>query len=226
MAKMTNRHYREIKQIFQQSYMKVPKGLTPEEVEKFNLLSCVPTSMFMLMLSAGHFANKDKQKAYDTYRDKLNWDDFNQDIGGWIRSRLLKQLRRRYKNFEAVAWKPGGNINITDEDIQNMVDIGYLSTDREVRFFKKRVMDQNPRSLVEAGYPLLVSVRPGFGANKQGHGIIVVKWTDKEVVIFDPDKRNPRKIYSPKMLEEYINPTGSFTIVLPIKKPKATEATT
>jgi len=99
-----------------------------------------------------------------------------------------------------------------------MKTAGYLSTTREINFYRIRVIGKTPEQLVQAGYPLIVGVLPGFAKNKSVHAVVITHWSDHTVECIDPDGRNVELHYSPDYVRRMINPTGGgCTIILPKK---------
>jgi hypothetical protein len=197
--------------IYQQDY-EGEKNITKEQIEFRALRTCVPACLFMLGAEEGYFDGAEAVKNYQTYINNLDWTDFDMERG-WIRPNLAQKLRNLY-GMEIVSWREG-----VEPDIEKMKQAGYLNSEKEEAFFKNTVYGKKLAEIVQSGYPVLVGVKPGFGTNKQSHGVIILSWTNEEVVVQDPDNRNPKNIYTPEYIESYLNPNGGgYTIVLPKEK--------
>lgn len=176
------------------------------------LRSCIPIDFYMILSAAGYIADQtpaDFMRALD--RAALETDVIT--AGDWSRPALTRELRHKYK-AEIVSWQLGWP---PPQDYELMKAAGYIETEREIDFFKTVVEGRSVEQLVRAGYPVIVTMKPGFGTseNKNIHAIIIADWQDDMVTVIDPDARNPKTEFSPERVRKYISPAGGGSIILP-----------
>ncbi len=177
------------------------------------LRMCAPTCFFMLGKAYGYLAHGPGSDI-GSFAARLDWDKNFEPRMCWMRPQLAGLLRDQY-GMSIVSWQLNGNTDASDERIARMVEAGYLRTPREIEFYKTHAVSKSVRQIVQER-PAIVGVRPGFGANKDAHAVIITRWTDDTVEIIDPDERNTHTIYSPRHVQQYLNPTGGgVTVVLP-----------
>lgn len=176
--------------------------------EELAIRSCAPVAFYMLLKAHGYLPAgiEPDEFCFNLNRARLSTD--NED---WSRPALTRHLRDKY-NAPIVSWQLRGGA-----DIGRMEAAGYLKTDEEVDFFKRQVQGRTVKELVQAGYPVIVTMKPGFGSvkNTNIHAVIIVEWAPDKVTVVDPDARSQAGHYDPARVEEYISPQGGGTIILP-----------
>lgn len=170
--------------------------------------SCSPICFYMILGGAGYLP-EDELPA--KYMERLASSDLHTTNSDWSRPALTKALRELY-GASIVSWQLFGAA-----DIEPMKRSGYLGSDKEVSFFKNKVRGTEIKDLVAEGFPVIVTMKPGFGSehNKNIHAVIIVDWDDGEVTVIDPDGRNTKEVFPEKHVLEFINPKGAGSIVLP-----------
>ncbi len=174
------------------------------------LRSCIPVDFYMILSAAGYLGDLSAGE----FMRGLNRAELGTDVitaGDWSRPALTRELRHRY-GAAIVSWQLGGEANIAA-----MKSSGYVETDEEIEFFQAQVFGHSVEQLVRAGYPVIVTMKPGFGTseNKNIHAIIIADWKDDVVTVVDPDARNPKTKFSPERVSDYMSPVGGGSIVLP-----------
>jgi hypothetical protein len=169
---------------------------------------CAPLAFYMLLRAAGYL---DPKLLPDTFCKNLDRDQLTTASADWSRPALTKLLREQY-GAPIVSWQLKGGA-----DIEIMKQVGYLKTDQEASFFLSHVYGRSVEELVRAGYPVIVTMKPGFGnqENHNIHAVVIAKWFDKEVVVFDPDARNADTHFEPDRVREFISENGAGSFVLP-----------
>lgn len=202
----------QLTRITQQSYRGLEDLADDKEITQRRMEICVPACFFMLGRQTGYLPDGGPV-TYDSFIDDLDWNSF--DERGWVRPKIGRELRKRY-GMNIVSWQINGNQAADDQTIERMVAAGYLSNPREITFFKDVIVGKTPKQVVQAGFPIIIGMLPGFAANTGLHGVLISGWTDDKVVVIDPDERNPVQDYDPEYVERFINPLGGgCTVVLP-----------
>lgn len=178
-----------------------------------DMRACIPACFYMLAKASGYMTSGPRSD-FDSFAAALDWDNDRTPEQGWIRGRVSRTFREKY-GMQVVSWQTNGNTEVSPERIERMIAAGYLKTEREIDFYKKHVVGKRPWEVVAAGYPIILSVLPGFAANTTSHGIIVTSWSEQQVDVIDPDARNPKTQYKPSYVKRHISPAGSCTVVLP-----------
>jgi hypothetical protein len=190
------------------------QSIAPEVGERRALQSCAPTCFYVLGRAEGYLQDGEDTDL-GSFVKGLDWDNDFSEATGWVRPKLAAGLRGQY-GMEIVSWRTGGNDAADDETISKMRAAGYVSSDREVQFYRDHVVGKQPLDVVADGYPIIAGVVPGFGANQDSHAIVINKVEDDKAYVIDPDERNINQIYSKQYVEQNLNPTGGgFTVVLP-----------
>lgn len=176
------------------------------------LRSCIPIDFYMILSAAGYI----KGQTPADYMNDLDRASLITDVisdGDWSRPALTRALRERY-DADIVSWQLSAK---SPQNYARMIEVGYIENKREIDFFKSVVEGHSVEELVRAGYPVIVTMEPGFGTtkNKNIHAVIIADWRDNEVTVIDPDARNLKTKFSPRRVLEYISPAGGGTIVLP-----------
>lgn len=129
----------------------------------------------------------------------------------WSRPALSRYMRHAY-GVSVISWQLQGDANI-----ELMKRAGYIETEAEERFFLDNIYGKSVKDIVQSGYPVIVTMKPGFGTdkNKNIHALIIVDWDNGKVTLVDPDARNPRSEFDEARVLEYLSPTGGGTVVLP-----------
>lgn len=169
---------------------------------------CAPLSFYMVLYALEVVPKDVMPGAFCAALDKAN---LTVDGGDWSRPALSRYIRRTYK-VPVISWQLEGEANV---DL--MKQAGYLESEQEVNFFLKNVYGKSVRELVQAGYPVIVTMKPGFGAdeNKNIHAVIIAKWVDGVVTVVDSDARNTKSEFSEERVLEYLSKNGAGSIVLP-----------
>jgi hypothetical protein len=194
-----------------------PKRLTQQSIEPqvgeyMAGRNCAPTCFFILG-RAGGYLKDGIGSTLGGFTTELNWDQNFSEARGWVRPALAAELRQRY-GMAIVSWQLNGNI---DPDLELMQRSGYLSSDREIEFFKEHIIGQELPDIIQNTYPVMVGVKRGFGGEADStHAIILSSWEHGKVTVVDPDDRNTKQVYDEAYVLDYLNPTGGgCTIVLP-----------
>jgi hypothetical protein len=174
------------------------------------LRSCVPIDFYMLLSGAGYVS---ELSPADFMKD-LDRQKFSTDFekpGDWSRPAITKYLRQKYQ-ANIVSWQLGG-----PAEIDNMKKAGYLDNQTEIDFFLEEVEGRDLANLVRDGYPVITTMKPGFGTteNKNIHAVILVRWQHGKVTVIDPDARNSGYIFDERRVRQFIAPKGAGSIVLP-----------
>jgi hypothetical protein len=172
----------------------------------------VPTAFYTLAVANGYI--NESSLSLDEFVEDLNWDDDFEKAKGWLRPYITRTVRERY-HIPIVSWMISGNQEPTTEDIAAMHRSGYLGTEAEQSFFEQQVVGHSIKQIVNAGYPVIVGVKPGFGANQDHHAIIIIEWKGGLVRIIDPDGRNDQVDYEQQEILDNLNPLGGCSVVLP-----------
>lgn len=167
--------------------------------------ACLPTCFYILARAHGYL----KDVTFGDFSKKLDWSESYQPDLGWIRSRLSHELRGDYK-LPVVSWKLSHEV-----DIEKMVATGYVETQREITWFERNVADWPIEVIVAAGTPVIVTMKPGFGANKSVHAIILAQLKDDRYEVIDPDERNSKRFYTIDEIRRHMSPVGAGSVILP-----------
>jgi hypothetical protein len=170
---------------------------------------CAPLAFYMLLRAAGYLPKSLMPGPFCQELDKGELRTTNAD---WSRPALSRILRRAYK-APIVSW----SFHYPDPNIEAMVASGYLESQQEIDFYLNHVRDHSVEELVRAGYPVIVTVRAGFGSdeNQNIHAVVLAKWDDEGVTVFDPDARNTTTVFSAERIGSFLLPNGAGSIVLP-----------
>lgn len=180
-----------------------------EELGEYDAMrSCTPTSFYMLLQAIGRLP--DEQSAADFVR-ALNTEKAHTTDHNWSRPDLSAAIRKAY-DVAVVSWQLNGGSNI-----EAMQRAGYLETDQEIEIFNNVVRDKSIEEIVQAGYPVMVTMQPNFGGtgSQSVHSVIIEAWDDDVVEVVDSDARNTRTQFSPDEVRQSMSPQGAGTIVLP-----------
>lgn len=169
--------------------------------------ACLPTCLFMLSRAYGYLQ---PGTSLADFCDRLDWA--HHDIeGGWKRASLTADLRQQ-TGLQVVSWWLNGQYNH-----DRMTASGYVTSDEEWEFFDQVVKGHDVFDLLQSGYPVIVTVRPGFSLNSDVHAIILNGYRDGSIVVIDPDARNQRILYSEAEIRAGLSEVGAASIVLPRK---------
>ena len=169
--------------------------------------ACLPTCLFMLARAYGYLSAETTLAAFC---DGLDWAHHDID-GSWKRASLTADIRAQY-GLQVVSWWLTG---VYDRD--RMTASGYVTSDDEWEFFDQVVKGNDVFELLQAGYPVIVTVHPDFSHNGDVHAIILNGYHDGSIVVIDPDARNERSLYSEAEIRDGLSAIGAATIVLPRK---------
>lgn len=177
--------------------------LGPDEARRY----CAPLCFYMLLHALGAIDPSIMPGDFCARLDRKGLGTTNSD---WSRPALSRYVRDNYP-VDVVSWHLNGGANIAA-----MRTAGYLENEREVDFFQKQIIGRSPEQIVAAGYPTIVTMQPNFdhGGNNI-HAIILASWSNDEVLVVDPDARNPKTRYQPGELRPFISQSGAGTILLP-----------
>jgi hypothetical protein len=170
---------------------------------------CAPLAFYMLLRAAGYLP---KSLMPGPFCQELDKGDLRTTNADWSRPALSKLLRKAYK-APIVSW----SFHFPDPIMDRMIDSGYIETQPEIDFYLNHVHGHTVEELVRAGYPVIVTVRPGFGSdeNRNIHAVVLAKWNDEGVTVFDPDARNTQTVFSAEHITNFLLPNGAGSIVLP-----------
>lgn len=176
------------------------------------LRSCAPVCFYIVLLAAGYLP-----PALDiaTFVEDLDDKSLFADVVNhhdWSRPALSRYLRTKYK-AGIVSWQLGWP---PPNDLELMHRSGYIDSLAEERFLHEVVEKHTLEQLVRDGFPVIVTVN-SFGDVERTnvHAIVLVRWTDNEVLVIDPDIRNSQTTVTPEYLLAHITPTGGASVVLP-----------
>jgi hypothetical protein len=169
---------------------------------------CAPLAFYMVLRAAGYLP---QNLMPDTFCLDLGNGELKTTNADWSRPALSKMLRQKYQ-AAIVSWQLKGGANL-----ELMKRAGYIETSKEVEFFTKQVHGRTLKQIVQAGYPVIVTMQPGFGSDENSniHAVILAAWEDDEVIVFDPDARNNNATFKADYVQEYLSPSGAGSIVLP-----------
>jgi hypothetical protein len=179
--------------------------------------SCAPVTFYMLLKAYGYLPDDltPAQFIKDIDKDRLSTDfDMvaSSETMNWSRPQLSQYLRETY-GATIVSWQFVWNFIPTD--LGRMKQAGYIITDQEIQFYFMHVWGKTVKEIVQSGYPVIATMEPGFGENKNVHSVIVTSWDEYEVGAIEPDARNPYDHFTVKRFMEYLSPLGAGSIVLP-----------
>ncbi len=168
---------------------------------------CLPLCFYMLLRAADKI---DPNFSHIDFCADISREAFSTTNSDWSRPAMSKLVRKKY-GVDVISWhlKGGGNI-------EPMVKSGYVDSTVEIEFFQRQILDKSVEQVVRSGMPVIVTMSGGFdhgGSNI--HAIIIASWSDEEVVIVDPDERNPKNRYQPDYIQRFISTNGAGTIILP-----------
>ena len=178
--------------------------------EKRALQACLPTCFYMLAHAYGYLGDVD----FETFAKDIDWEGDRNSSGDWLRARLSQDLRQSY-HIPIVSWWIHAPSPMTDINKQLAIKAGYRSSQREVAWFEQDVLDWPLEVIVASGTPVIVTMRPGFSANKSVHAVILAALKDDKYEIIDPDARNERRFYSIEEVQRNLSPVGAASVVLP-----------
>ena len=199
--------------------VEIPYVRQPSEV------TCVPTAFYMLALAYGYL-DKKTAPSIDDFCAGLNWSRDHIDRG-WVRPKLCRSFRER--GWSLVSWQLGSaaptsaasaaptsaaSAAPTPDVLGRMRAAGYIGTAAEQSFYLDRLAGRDVREIAGYGIPVILSVKPGFAANKDNHVVIITGWGANTVMVLDPDGRNLCRLYDPEYVERFINPAGAATVFL------------
>jgi hypothetical protein len=169
---------------------------------------CAPLAFYMLLRASGYMP---KDLLPGPFCQALENDHLRTGEADWSRPALTRMLRKAYK-APIVSWQLNGKANLPA-----MRAVGYLETKREIEFFQTNVYGRSVEELVREGYPVIVTMRPGFGTseNRNIHAVVIAKWDDAGVTVYDPDARNPQTVFLAERVNAFLSPEGGGSIVLP-----------
>lgn len=172
--------------------------------------SCLPVSLYMLVEAAGYWPNGSPTLAEFVQVMTRGGLLANRD---WSRPGVSRILRDYY-DVHLVSWQLAG---VQPSNLGRMLQAGYINSAEEQKFFEEEVDGRSVEQLVRQGYPVCVTMAPGFGTphNKNIHALIVLDWTDKAVTVIDPDERNLKASFEPEYVRSMLSPLGAGTVVLP-----------
>lgn len=170
---------------------------------------CAPLAFFMLLRATGQIP---KRLMPDKFCLQLSDKSLKTGAADWSRPALSKVLRRKY-NVSIVSWKLDGK----EANIEKMKHAGYVETDREADFFLRNIFGKSVKEIVSKGYPVIVTMKPGFGTehNNNIHAVLISAWDGDKVTVFDPDARNDQHIFCDDHVLAYLSEDGAGSIVLP-----------
>jgi hypothetical protein len=186
------------------------QSLSEKLGEEIAIRSCAPVAFYMLLRAQGYLNGEEDAGNFCLALDRSKLMTSAED---WSRPALSRILRLKYR-ADIVSWQLQGP---TPPNVLLMNAAGYIETPREEKFFQEHVIGHSVEQLVRAGYPVIVTMKPGFGSpeNKNIHAVIILDWADEVVTVVDPDARNPRTDFEPGYVRGFISPDGAGSIVLP-----------
>ncbi len=170
---------------------------------------CAPLAFFMVMRAHGYISKRIMPGEFISGFDHGSVMTSGAD---WSRPALSRMLRKTYK-APIVSWVLQPEYDRPDL----MKRAGYVETATEVTFYNTHVRDHSVEDLVRAGYPVIVTMKPGFGSdeNRNIHAVVIGAWTDEQVSVFDPDARNTQFHFSADRVNAFIITAGAGSIILP-----------
>lgn len=170
---------------------------------------CAPLAFYMLLRATGYLS---KRLMPDKFCLNLGGSDLKTGSADWSRPALTRDLRHRY-DVPIVSWKLNGK----EANIEKMRQAGYIETSREADFFLRTIFGKSVKEIVGSGYPVVVTMKPGFGTeeNDNIHAVLISEWEGDKVTVFDPDARNNQHIFDEDHVLAYISKDGAGSIVLP-----------
>lgn len=184
------------------------QSLAPTLGEHLAIRYCAPLSFYMVLRAAGYVA---KDIMPDSFCAELDRQGLTTSEDDWSRPALSRLLRHKYQ-VPIVSWWLNGQA-----DFERMKRSGYVESEQEIRFFYDVIQGKTVKELVEAGYPVIVTMKPGFGSdlNNNIHAVVLAKWHDNIVTVVDPDARNPRRTFEESYVYKYLSIEGAGSIILP-----------
>lgn len=177
---------------------------------------CAPLSFYMLLKANGYLPD-DLQP--DTFCFELSRTELGTTNADWSRPALTRLFRKKY-SAPIISWQVNGTSNplhIGVHSIERMLQAGYLASQKDISFFQKHIEGHDISEIVRAGYPVIVTMKPGFGTpdNSNIHSLILIEWQGGRVTVVDPDARNTDTVFDEKRVRDYISFDGGGTVVLP-----------
>lgn len=184
------------------------QSLTPTLGEHLAIRYCAPLSFYMVLRAAGYL---DKELMPDAFCAELDRGALTTQADDWSRPALTRLLREKY-HVPVVSWWLNGQA-----DFERMKKSGYVESEAEIKFFEEVIQGKTLKQLVQAGYPVIVTMKPGFGSeeNSNIHAVVIAKWEDQTVTVVDPDARNPKSQFNEDYVQQYLSTEGAGSIVLP-----------
>lgn len=168
---------------------------------------CGPVAFYMLLKAAGYLPKDLEVDRFVTELDRqaLTTSEFN-----WSRPAMSRYFRQKY-GAKIVSWQVHGQ-----HDINKMQQSGYLGIQEEVEFFERNIKGRSLKDIVQSGYPVIITMKPGFNTPGESvHAVILVEWSDDTVTVVDPDARNTQDHFRPVEVEAFISPVAGGTVILP-----------
>jgi uncharacterized protein YvpB len=127
------------------------------------------------------FAGKDKTEIHDLIEEAEIVG--NKESAGWSHETLVRVLRnhgvlafrQEFKSHTVSLEDKKGFENI--EETKNFIELGI----------------QKIKNSIDLGFPVLVSVKPGFGENGGDHLILIVGYGDDSFFANDPQRKGHEK---------------------------------
>lgn len=176
--------------------------------EELAIRSCLPIAFYMMLKANDYLPDGWEPDQFMVQLDRAALTSGNK---GWSRPALTSYMRQKYQ-AEVVSWWLNGVIIL-----ENMKKSGYIKTDREIKYLHDHIEGNDLRTIVNQGYPVIVTTKPGFGGTGSDdlHAVIILEWTDTKITLVDPDARNSRTEFKPSEVTEFLHPNGAGSVVLP-----------
>lgn len=183
-------------------------------------IMCGPVSFYMLLQREGYIPDDVSPLQFCEWSDqpdnKTSFASHEKPFKNWSRPGLTKAIREKF-DAPIVSWIINGEDIYGGHDVEYMKQAGYLQSDREVTFFKQQVEGRDIKDIVSDGYPVIVTMNPGFGSSggESVHAVIIDSWEDGTVRVIDPDERNQQELFSEDEIRENLSREAAGTIILP-----------
>lgn len=105
------------------------------------------------------------------------------EFAGWNHETLVRVLR----NHGVLSYRQEFKSHSVDlETKQGVENIEVTNSFRELGF-------QKIKNSIDMGYPVMISVKPGFGENGGDHLILIVGYSDESFFVNDPQRKGQEK---------------------------------
>lgn len=172
--------------------------------------ACLPICFFMLGKAYGYM----EDLSIESFSATLDWNAAFDERTGWGRAKMSQLMREQFR-VPVVSWWLNAPSPVTAIDLERAKVAGYRSSQREIAWHEANVEKWPLEVIVAAGTPVIATMKPGFGANKSVHAVILASLTHDRYEVIDPDERSRRQYYSIDEIHRQLSPVGAASVILP-----------